>query len=123
MLQLALSEGERFSGLFICPSGSQEAFRHCHKFTSIDVCHTKTSLGFVLQLATGLDAEDRIIVFAWGLAPSESYETWIWFIERLVAALPTLNSELSVVISDRQKVCRGRPLWKHRVLTSLHRAF
>ena len=91
---------------FICPSGSQEAFRHCRKFTSIDACHTKTSLGFVLQLATGLDAEDRIIVFVWDLAPSESYETWIWFIERLVAALPALNS-------DRQKVCRGRPLWKH----------
>ncbi len=74
------------------------------QFVAVDAAFSKTNFEYVLVLATGLDAEGRIVILAWGLLPRETTESWRWFLESLKVALVSLDRKDCVVISDRQKV-------------------
>ena len=89
--------------LFISPSAAQQAWRFCQLLLCIDAAFTKTSFQHVLALATGTDANNESINFAWGILPEESTETWTWFKKYLKIALNEVNRKSVIIMSDRQK--------------------
>lgn len=92
---------------FVSPSAAQNAWIHGRRFVAIDMAHTTTSYKYLIVLAAGYNANDKLNIYAWGLALKESAETWSAFLRRLLICLPGLNHEDTVVISDRQKVSQS----------------
>ncbi|KAE8220523.1 hypothetical protein CF326_g8739, partial [Tilletia indica] len=50
-----------------------------------------------------MDADSNLVILAWALVPTESQDTWKWFLAKLLSALSSLGLSSSTIISDRQK--------------------
>ena len=99
---IAIEQG-RLKMAFMCPGPCAQARTHCPKIIALDGTHgTSASKGVVL-VATALDGAGQIFPVALGFAPSESNESWRFFVQRLAAALGIHDTPLTV-ISDR---CKG----------------
>lgn len=92
-----------FSNLFVCPSSSRDAFQHCRPLVALDAAHTLSTYPMTLYLATALDANQTIIILAYGLAPSKNPEEWDRFLKLLREAIPKLEQANMVFVSDREK--------------------
>ena len=99
-----MDDDRQFHALFVASIGSRQAFTQYRKFTGIDMCHTHSALNYVLTVNTGLDANDALVIFSYGLLRVENTANWTWWMEHSRVALVGLNREDSAVISDRQKV-------------------
>jgi hypothetical protein len=95
--------GWHFSSLFIAPSFLTNAWPYLQPFLAVDAAFTKTYFNYILLLATGIDANNKAITLAWGLAPKEDTTHWAWFLQNLALALNGLNRPGVVIMSDRQK--------------------
>ncbi|KAE8230131.1 hypothetical protein CF326_g4876 [Tilletia indica] len=92
-----------FERAFLCPGPARMAWAHCKPFVAVDGTFTKNKFNMVLLLAATMDADSNLIILAWALVPSETQDTWDWFLRKLLIALPTLALPSSTIISDRQK--------------------
>lgn len=102
MIQLEEVDGQ-FLRCFIAPGPARNAFGHCRKFVAIDGTATKECFIQTLLLAIAMDAENQLVVLAWAVVPSESEDSWTWFLQRLVEAYPDLNHPPTVIVSDRER--------------------
>lgn len=95
--------GHRFSSLFVAPSASTSAWPHLRPFIAVDAGWTKVIHNYVLFIATALDANNKGLNLAWGIAPKENMDHWGWFFDNLALSLPNLNTPATIIMSDRQK--------------------
>ena len=56
-----------------------------------------------LLLAVGVDSNGNGLVLAWAVVESENEDSWYYFFKYLVRAIPEIEEEATVFISDRDK--------------------
>lgn len=94
----------RFHRCFVFPAATQQAFKHCRKFISLDGTHTRSrSHRMVLLIVNSLDGNENILPLAWALVPVENFENWEWFLSKISPYLHGMDSAIAVTISDKQK--------------------
>ena len=80
-------EQGRLKMAVLYPGPCAQAWTHCPRIIALDGTHgTSASKGVVL-VATALDGAGQIFHIALGFAPSESNESWRFFVQHLAAAL------------------------------------
>ncbi|KAL3697616.1 hypothetical protein R1sor_011692 [Riccia sorocarpa] len=93
-----------FRRLFVCPSATRPILRFCQKMVALDACFTKNKkYPTQLFLATVHDGNSQIVPLAYGLAPVENFENWMWFLHNLKISIQDLSSDEVFIVSDRQK--------------------
>ena len=99
-----MSDGEVFQRAFLCPGICKDAFMHTVMISGLDACHIKAPYGGALLVMTALDGNGQIFPVALGIAESENYSTWTWFIDLVKTALDIQDGgEGLVFLSDREK--------------------
>ena len=101
---LALSNN-RFHRLFICPVTSRTSFAFCRKFIAVDGTFLKGRFIQTLLLATTIDANNNILLLAWGIVESENVESWSYFLNHLMLAIPEIliQHPPTTLMTDRDK--------------------
>jgi transposase-like protein len=56
-----------------------------------------------LLLAVGIDANGNALILAWAIVESKNEDSWRYFFTNLVRAIPEIEEEATVFISDRDK--------------------
>jgi hypothetical protein len=56
-----------------------------------------------LLLAVGIDSNRNSLVLAWAIIESENEDSWRYFFNHLVRAIPEIEEEATMFISDRDK--------------------
>ena len=100
--EIVVEEG-RFKMAFLCPGPCVRAWSHCPKIIALDGTHGTSAYKGVVLVATALDGAGQIFPVAIGFAPSETKESWRFFVRHLADALDIHDTPLTV-ISDR---CKG----------------
>lgn len=88
---------------FFMPSASVNAFRKSLPIITLDACHTKGGYKGIIFIATAITGDDKGVILAYAIGPTESHEYWKLFISSLAVGLDLTNKENLVVISDREK--------------------
>ena len=88
---------------FISPGPCARAWSNCPKIIALDGTFGTSRYKGVVLVATALDGAGQIFPVAIGFAPSESNESWRFFVQRLADALDIRDTPVTV-ISDR---CKG----------------
>lgn len=84
----------------------------CRPLLGVDGCHLRGCFPGILLTAVGKDGNNNIFPVAWAVVEIESSETWIWFLQQLVADISSVAATVTWVhekedvtyMSDRQKV-------------------
>ena len=97
------SEDGRLVMAFLCSGPCARAWSHCPKMIALDGTHGISAYKGVVLLATAMDGVGQIFPIALGFAPSESNESWRFFVRHLAEALNIQDTPVTV-ISDR---CKG----------------
>ena len=100
--EIAMEEG-RFVMAFLCPGPCARAWTHCPKIIALDGGHGTSAYKGVVLMATAMDGAGQIFPIALGFAPSETNDSWRYFVRHLADALGIHDTPLTV-ISDR---CKG----------------
>ena len=79
------------------------AHKHLRPFVGLDGCHTRSRFRMMLLIATGIDANDQVVLLSWALVPTESTEHWTWFMQFLSKNFTCFNDQDFIFISDRDK--------------------
>src|ERR1700710_1814468 len=74
-IRLKTTHESRFEALFVMLGSIRSRIHFLRPFYALDGTHTRSQYNLTLLIAVGIDAEDRILPFAWALVPSEN-ETW-----------------------------------------------
>lgn len=72
------------------------------------------------MIAAGIDGNNKIVIYAWGLAESETKVAWTFFLKHLLRAIPEVNSFETTIMSDR---CKGLRSSSERLVPLCNRAF
>ena len=56
-----------------------------------------------LLLTVGIDSNGNSLVLAWAIVKSENEDSWRYFFKHLIRAIPEIEEEATVLISDRDK--------------------
>ena len=72
--------------LFVMLGSIRSRIHFLRPFYALDGIHTRSQYNLTLLIAVRIDAEDRILPFAWALVPSENETWWTWFCEHLFEA-------------------------------------
>jgi hypothetical protein len=104
-IQLKTTHENRFEAIFIILGSIKSRLRRgfLRPFYALDGTHTRSQYNLTLLIAVGIDAEDRILPFAWALVPIENEAWWSWFCEHLFEAFDGSFQPDTVIISDRDK--------------------
>lgn len=89
--------------MLIAPGPTAEAFRYCRRFIDLDGTYWRNRWDLRLLLAVARDGEDEVLPLAWAIAPSESEESWRFFLKHFEAAFREVDHETALVVSDRAK--------------------
>lgn len=101
-LDLQISGG-LFERFFFAPSACKEAQRHCRPILGLDGTFSRGKWAFCNLTAVTLDSNDHTILVASAIVPTESEQTWTWFLNNLERACPAFWTQLTCVLSDRDK--------------------
>ena len=74
-IRLKTTHENRFEALFVMLGPIRSRLRCLRPFYALDGTHTRSQYNLTLLIAVGIDAENRILPFAWALVPSEN-EIW-----------------------------------------------
>ena len=96
VVNLEVTDGNKFQYLFIAFAASIHGFSYCRPVISIDTTHLKVC---VLFTAVCYDANQQIFPLAFGVWDSENDASWTWFLRR-VKQVFGVNPAL-VIVSDR----------------------
>jgi MULE transposase domain len=102
-IQLKTTHENRFEAIFIMLGSIKSRIHLLRPFYALDGTHTRSQYNLTLLIAVGVDAEDRILPFAWALVPIENETWWSWFCEHLFEAFDGSFLPDTVIISDRDK--------------------
>jgi hypothetical protein len=102
-IRLKTTYENQFEALFVMLGSIRSRIHFLRPFYALDGTHTRSQYNLTLLIAVGIDAEDRILPFAWALVPSENETWWTWFCEHLFEAFNGHFQPESVIISDRDK--------------------
>ena len=94
---------ERFHSVFVAPGAARKVFQYMPRFVAVDGTFTKNRFIQILLLATGMDANDQLVILAWAVVPNESQETWTWFLGHLLQAFPLLSHQELLIMNDCEK--------------------
>ncbi|KAL5568497.1 hypothetical protein UlMin_025072 [Ulmus minor] len=101
VVNLEVSNGNRFQYLFIAFAASIHGFSYCRPVISIDATHLKGKYRGVLFTAVCHDANQQIFPLAFGVGDSENDASWSWFLHRVKSVFGS-NPAL-VIVSDRHR--------------------
>ncbi|KAL5560476.1 hypothetical protein UlMin_036687 [Ulmus minor] len=101
VVNLEVSDGNKFQYLFIAFAASIHGFSYCRPVISIDATHLKGKYRGVLFTAVCYDANQQIFPLAFGVGDSENDASWSWFLGR-VKSMFGVNPAL-VIVSDRHR--------------------
>jgi len=76
-----------FQRMYVCFKGCRDSFFKCRPIIGLDGCFLKTPYGGMLLAAIGMDPNDQILPIAYDVVEGETKESWIWFLELLIADL------------------------------------
>ena len=102
-IRLKTTHENQFEAIFIMLGSIRSRIHFLRPFYALDGTHTRSQYNLTLLIAVGIDAEDRILPFAWALVPSENETWWTWFCKHLFEAFNGHFQPESVIISDRDK--------------------
>ncbi|KAL0009035.1 hypothetical protein SO802_010537 [Lithocarpus litseifolius] len=108
-----------FERLYICWSGCKQGFRvGCRPIIGLDACHLKTKIGGQLMVAIARDPNEEYFPLAVAVVESETKDSWIWFINLLLADIG--DEKRWTFISDQQKglvqaFADKWPQYEHRI--------
>jgi MULE transposase domain len=102
-IQLKTTHENQFEAIFVVLGSIRSRIHLLRPFYALDGTHTRSQYNLTLLIAVGIDAEDRILPFAWALVPSENETWWSWFCEHLFEAFYGHFQPETVIISDRDK--------------------
>ena len=54
---------ERFHSVFVAPGAARNAFQYMRRFVAVDGTFTKNRFVQILLLATGMDANDQLVIW------------------------------------------------------------
>ncbi|KAL5581504.1 hypothetical protein UlMin_013946 [Ulmus minor] len=101
VVNLEVSDGNKFQYLFIAFAASIHGFSYCRPVISIDATHLKGKYIGVLFTAVCHDANQQIFPLAFGVGDSENDASWSWFLGR-VKSVFGVNPAL-VIVSNRHR--------------------
>ena len=93
----------RFQRYFICPHQSRGSWVYCRRFFASDGTFLKGRFIQQLLLAMGINANGNGLVLAWAVVESENEDSWRYFFKHLVRAIPEIEEEATIFISNRDK--------------------
>ncbi|KAL5549338.1 hypothetical protein UlMin_004569 [Ulmus minor] len=99
VVNLEVSNGNRFQYLFIAFVASIHGFSYCRPVINIDATHLKGKYRGVLFTAVCHDANQQIFPLAFGVGDSKNDASWSWFLHRVKSVFGS-NPAL-VIVSDR----------------------
>ena len=102
-IQLKTTHEDRFEAIFVMLGPIRGRIHFLRPFYALDGTHTRSQYNLTLLIAVGIDAEDRILPFAWALVPIENETWWSWFCDHLFEAFNSRFKPETVIISDRDK--------------------
>ncbi|KAL5567471.1 hypothetical protein UlMin_024046 [Ulmus minor] len=101
VVNLEVSDGNKFLYLFIPFAASIHGFSYCRPVISIDATHLKGNYRGVLFTAVCHDANQHIFPLAFGVGDSENDASWTWFL-RKVKSVFGVNPTLVIVSKTKE---------------------
>lgn len=98
-----LSELSMIEYSFFMPGTSKNAFDFSLPIITLDACHTKGSYKGIIYIATAITGDDKGVMLAYAIAPTECYKYWKIFLNSLNLGLNLQERSNLVIISDREK--------------------
>ncbi|KAL5556423.1 hypothetical protein UlMin_038659 [Ulmus minor] len=93
VVNLEVSDGNKFQYLFIAFAASIHGFSYCWPVISIDATHLKGKYRGVLFTAVCHDANQQIFPLAFGVGDSKNDASWSWFLGRVKSVFGTKELE------------------------------
>lgn len=90
-----------FCSCFLVLSAKNKAVKHLRPLWGLDATFIKGPWQFKLLTCVGLDANNKILLTAFAIVPTEDNQCWSWFLRCLKEAHPSLNERDNVLLSDR----------------------
>lgn len=89
----------QFYRAWVLPTATQKAFPECRNFVVMDGTHMKDLYRMTILSLVTLDGNNQIVPLSWAIVPTEDYENWKWFLQKVARYIP-LDEEDSVIMSD-----------------------
>ncbi|KAL5555175.1 hypothetical protein UlMin_037411 [Ulmus minor] len=105
VVNLEVTDGNKFQYLFIAFAASIQGFSYCRPVISIDATHLKGKYRGVLFTAVCHDANQQIFPLAIGVGDSENDAAWTWFLKRVKDVFG--ENPALVIVSDRHRSIRS----------------
>ncbi|KAL5557065.1 hypothetical protein UlMin_039301 [Ulmus minor] len=105
VVNLEVSNGNRFQYLFIAFAASIHGFSYCRPVISIDATHLKGKYRGVLFTAVCHDANQQIFPLAFGVGDSENDASWSWFLHRVKSVFGINNAVQEVFPQAFHGIC------------------
>ncbi|XP_071902773.1 uncharacterized protein [Coffea arabica] len=96
------TQQQRFQRLYVCFNGVKQGFLDgCRPLIGVDGTFLKGSVGGVLLIAVGFDANNSIYPVAYAIAEGENKESWAWFFKLLKEDLKIERDYELTIMSDK----------------------
>jgi len=96
------AEGQcTFERCFIAWGWSKTFFNHSKRLAVLDAAHLSPEGSGTVLTAEGSDANGHVTVLAAAIVPKETHDDWIYFINHLRSHITELDSDITVIKSDR----------------------
>ncbi|XP_058180113.1 uncharacterized protein LOC131298654 [Rhododendron vialii] len=93
-----------FQRLFICFDAQAKGFlASCRPFIGLDACFLKGPYGGQLMHATTRDGNNQMYPLCMAIVEAELKDSWVWFLENLLAIIGRPEERGWCFMSDRQK--------------------
>lgn len=93
-----------FKRIYVCLEACKAAFvTTCRPLIGLDECFLKGDFGGHLLTTIGKDADNQIILVAYGIVEAETIDSWSGFIHFLLDDLNVIDSKNWAFISNQQK--------------------
>ncbi|CAM6127471.1 unnamed protein product [Calypogeia fissa] len=93
-----------FKRAFFCPSATCNMLQFCQPLVALDACHTQNKkYPTQVFLATALGGNSNIVILCYAVAPTETKESWVWFLRLMRKSLHGIDDYWIPLIFDRAK--------------------
>jgi hypothetical protein len=93
----------KFECCFFRPSLTSGFLVNSLPIIALDACHTKGNYKGVIMTATSLSGDDKSLILAFAICPTENQEYWSFFISALEKSFELKKLKGLVILSDREK--------------------
>jgi hypothetical protein len=93
----------KFECCFFRPSLTSKFLKNSLPIIALDACHTKGNYKGVIMSATSISGDDKSLILAFAICPTENHEYWSFFISALEKSFDLKRVKNLVILSDREK--------------------